>query len=145
MPKAEWFEAMCNAYGLDSDLISSIENKWGLKKGMVLCITVAETSWWTRGRAKSNPWNVWNNDRWDRVAFDSFEKWLNAIGQTLNNVYLWEITTLGCLSNGWNCQGRDDNWKRYATSDGNWERNMVACLGQVYGAEIDASEWAFRL
>lgn len=44
MPKAEGFEAMCNAYGLDSNLISSVENKWGLKKGVVLCITVAETS-----------------------------------------------------------------------------------------------------
>lgn len=145
MPAVEGFNEMCNAYWLDSTLISSIEDRWNLKRGMILCITIAETSGWTRWRWKKNPGNVWNNDRWDRVAFSTFENWLNAIGQTLNNVYLWNTKTLGCLSNAWNCKEWDDNWKRYATSNGNWERNVVSCLEHVHWEQINANERFFRL
>lgn len=149
MPEVEWndshekFKNLCNAYWLDASVIWNIENHYWIKEGVIACITVAETSWGQRWYGKSNPWNVGNNDRWDRVQYALFETGLEKIAQTLNNKYLWSIQTLGCLSNGWSCQDRDNNWKRYATSNWNWERNMKACLETIYWT-VDPSTFSVR-
>ena len=120
-----------------------VENRYGIKEWVILCITVAETSGWHRGYWQGNIWNVGNNDRGDRVTFAFLETWLEKIWQTLNNRYLGSIQTLGCLSNGGSCQARDNNSHRYATSNGNWERNMVACLSKIYGT-VDAKTFSVR-
>lgn len=139
----ERFKEIAYAYNLDPSMFWTVENHYWITEWVVLCITIAETSWWWRWYGKTNPWNVWNNDRWDRIWFAFFETWLEKIGQTLTNQYLWRIQTLWCLSNAGSCQSRDDNWKRYATSDGNWERNMKACLGTIYW-KIDPATFNIR-
>lgn len=137
------FKKLCEAYWLDASKIRTVENHYWIKEWVIACITVAETSWANRWYGKTNPWNVGNNDRWDRVQYAFFETWLEKIGQTLTNKYLWRKQTLWCLSNAWSCKEVYDNWARYATSDGSWQRNMIACLSTIYG-KIDASSFSIR-
>lgn len=130
----ERFKKLCEAYWLDASKIREVENHYWIKEGVIACITVAETSWGKAWYGKNNPWNVGNNDRGDRVRYALIETWLEKIAQTLNNKYLGKIQTLGCLSNAGSCQSWDNHWHRYATSNGNWERNMVWCLSTIYGS-----------
>ena len=139
----ERFKEMCKAYWLDASTIWNVENHYWIKEGVILCITVAETSWGHNWAGGKNIWSVGSNDRGDRPTYALMEAWLEAIGKTLNNRYLGSIQTLGCLSNGGSCQAWDNNWKRYATSNWNWERNMVACLSKIYGT-VDAKSFSIR-
>lgn len=137
----ERFKELANDYGLDAWMIWEVENFYGIKEWVVLCITVAETSWWNRWAWWKNIWSVGSNDRWDRPTYALMEAWLEAIGKTLNNKYLWNTQTLWCLSNAGNC--KENITARYATSEWNWERNMVACLSSIYG-KIDPSTFSIR-
>ena len=128
----ERFKELASAYWLDAGTIWNVENHYWIKEWVILCITVAETSWGNRWAWGKNIWSVWSNDRWDRPTYALMESWLEAIGKTLTNRYLGKIQTLWCLSNAGSCQSRDDNWKRYATSNWNRQRNMVACLSTIY-------------
>lgn len=139
----ERFKEMAAAYGLDASKIWMVEQYYWLTESLVLCVTVAETSWGNRWAWGKNIGSVGSNDRWDRPTYALMESWLEAIGKTLNNRYLGSIQTLGCLSNAGNCASRDDRWYRYATSDWNREKNMVACLSTIYG-EIDPSTFNIR-
>ena len=149
MPKIEWadehekFKKLSEAYWLDASQIRAVENHYWIKEWVILCITIAETSWWNRWAWWKNIWSVWSNDRWDRPTYALMESWLEDIWKTLNNKYLWKIQTLWCLSNAWSCSSRDDKWYRYATSDWNRERNMKACLWVIYW-NINASEFSIR-
>lgn len=130
----ERFKEMAKAYWLDASVIWQVENHYGIKEWVILCITVAETSWGNRWAWGKNIGSVGSNDRGQRPVYALMEAWLEAIWQTLNNRYLGSIQTLGCLSNWGNCPSWDDNGKRYATSNGNRERNMVWCLSKIYGS-----------
>lgn len=139
----ERFKELASAYWLDAGTIWNVENHYWIKEWVILCITVAETSWGNRWAWGKNIWSVWSNDRWDRPTYALMEAGLEDIGKTLNNRYLGKIQTLGCLSNGGSCQSWDDNWKRYATSTSNWEKNMVWCLSTIYW-KIDAKTFNIR-
>ena len=139
----ERFKKLCEAYWLDASTIWQVENHYWIKEWVIACITVAETSWGQKWYWKNNPWNVGNNDRWDRVRYALLETWLEKIAQTLNNKYLWGIQTVWCLSNAGSCQDRDNHWHRYATSTSNWEKNMVGCLSTIYW-KIDAKTFNIR-
>lgn len=128
----ERFKEMAAAYGLDASKIWQVENHYWLTESLVLCVTVSETSWWHRWAWGKNIWSVGSNDRWDRPTYALMESWLEAIWKTLTNKYLGKIQTLGCLSNAWHCQDRDNSWYKYATSTSSWEKNMVACLSKIY-------------
>ena len=138
MPELTWdtsherFKEMANAYGLDPSLIWKVEDHYQIKEWVILCITIAETSWGNRWYGKLNIWSVGSNDRWDRPTYALMESWLEAIWKTLNNQYLWKKKTLWCLSNAGSCKELGDNGKRYATSTNSWEANMVACLSDIY-------------
>lgn len=139
----ERFKEMSLAYGLDPSKIWKVEDHYRLTEWVILCITIAETSWGNRWYGEKNIGSVGSNDRWDRPTYALMESWLEAIGKTLNNRYLGNIQTLGCLSNAGSCQEPRDTWKRYATSDWNWQRNMVACLSKIYG-KIDPATFNIR-
>lgn len=129
----ERFKEMSLAYNLDPSTIWKAEDYYWLTEWMILCIAIAETSWGTKWAWHGNIWNVGNNDRWDRVSYAFLETALEKIWMTLTNKNLGRKQTLWCLSNAWNCIETYDNGKRYATSDGNRERNMTACLAKIYG------------
>lgn len=139
----ERFKELANAYGLNPSTIWEVENHYWIKEGVILCITVAETSGWNRGYGWKNIGSVGSNDRWDRPTYALMEAWLEAIGKTLNNQYLWSKKTLGCLSNAGSCKESNDNGKRYATSESSREKNMVACLSTIYWS-INASDFGIR-
>lgn len=138
MPELTWntsherFKEMAYAYWLDPSLIYKVEDHYRIKEWVILCITIAETSWGNRWYWKQNIGSVWSNDRWDRPTYALMESWLEAIWRTLNNWYLGWHTTLGCLSNAGSCKEANDNGKRYATSTSSREANMVACLSEIY-------------
>lgn len=145
MPEIKWddshsrFKALCEAYWLPAGLIWEVENRYNIREWIILAIIVAETSGWKFGygvEGCNNIWNVWNNDRWDRVCYDSFEQGLERIAQTLNNDLLWTTQTLGCLSKAGSCKWWEDRGHIYASSDGNWERNMLQVLNTIYGDEL---------
>lgn len=130
------FKAMANAYWLDASKIRTLEEYYWITEWVALCLIISETSWWHKwyGTSKcNNLGNVWNNDRGNRVCYAFMETWLEKVWMTLTNSNLWRIQTLGCLSNAGSCQSWDDRWYRYATSNGWWEKNMVACLSKIYG------------
>lgn len=126
------FKQMAYLYGLDPSTIWSVEEHYWIKEWVILCITIAETSWGNRWYGKQNIWSVGSNDRWDRPTYALMEAGLEAIWKTLNNQYLWGHTTLWCLSNAGSCRELNDNWKRYATSTQSREANMTACLSDIY-------------
>lgn len=154
MPETNWdtaherFKQIAYAYWLDPSKIWEVENHYGITEGVVLCITIAETSWGKFGAGTANIWNVWNNDRGDRVNFALADTGLEKIWQTLTNQYLWGHNTLWCLSNWHHCEEPTDNGKRYATSSPEtswaWEPNMVACLWQIYGENINPATFNIR-
>lgn len=156
MPEIKWadshsrFKALCEAYGLDAWMFREIENEYNIREWVLLSIVIAETSWgktWYWTSSCNNPANNNNNDRWTRVCYDSFREWLIEAAKTLNNSYLGWIQTLGCLSKAGSCKRREDKWYIYASSNGNWERNMLAALNLIYGPElwpIDAERFNVR-
>lgn len=154
MPTTTWdnsherFKSLANAYGLNPSAIREVENHYGITEGVILCITVAETSWGKFGAGEWNIWNVWNTDSNPRGnSYSNLWASLDAIGRTLTNRYLGKKQTLGCLSNRHHCEEVNDNWARYATSSpetsGAREPNMVACLSQIYGT-VDPSTFSIR-
>ena len=141
IPEVEWtshekFKQLCEMYGLDAGLIRELENKYNLREWILLAILIAETSWGNNwgyvNEGCYNLWNVGNNDRWDRVCFEGKEQSMEEVAKTLNNRFLWKTITLGCLSNAGSCQWRDDWGYRYATSNGNRERNIKAVMNAIY-------------
>lgn len=143
MPTTTWdsshdkFKSLSNAYGLNPSAIREVENHYWLTEGLILCITVAETSGGKFGAGENNIWNVWNTDSNPRGnSYSNLWASLDAIGRTLTNKNLGKKQTLWCLSNRHHCEEVGDNGMRYATSSpetsGAREPNMVACLSQIY-------------
>ena len=154
MPTTTWnsshekFKSLANAYGLNPSAIREVENHYWITEGVILCITVAETSGGKFGAGENNIWNVWNTDSNPRGnSYSNLWASLDAIGRTLTNRYLGKKQTLWCLSNRHHCEEVNDNWARYATSSpetsGAREPNMVACLSQIYGT-VDPSTFNIR-
>ena len=149
MPEIEWndshekFKNLATAYWLDASQIRAVENHYWITEWVILCITIAETSWWNRWAWWKNIWSVWSNDRWDRPTYALMESWLEDIWKTLTNRYLWKKQTLWCLSNAWSCKETNDNWKRYATSESHRENNMKSCLSTIYW-NIDPANFSIR-
>lgn len=136
----EKFKQLCEMYWLNASLIWELETKYNLREWILLAILIAETSGWNNWNYVSegcyNLWNVGNNDRNDRVCFEWKEESIEQVAITLNNRMLGKTITLGCLSNAGSCQWRDDWGYRYATSDGNRERNIKAVMNMIYAEDL---------
>jgi hypothetical protein len=133
------FKELCQKYWLNASAIWEVENKYNIREWVILWIIIAETSWWKNGYWVEwcwNYWNVGNNDRWDRYCFTSESEWLNKIGRTLSNQFLWTTQTLWCLSKAWSCTRWENKWHIYASSDWNWERTMLNVLNAIYQEEL---------
>ena len=138
------FIELCEKYNLPADVIWETENYYGLKEGTILCISITETSGWTKWWGKPWCWNYGNVGNTDnpnnRRCFANQWAWLAAIGQTLNNNNLKNNQTIACLHWAWNCIEPYATGKRYATSEsGNWGRNMVGCFYSIYWELINQS------
>lgn len=146
MPEIEWetsherFKQLAYKYWLDPSLIWEYENKYNLREGLLLAVLIAETSGWHNGNYVDewcyNLGNVNNTDSGKRTCFDTKEESIEQVAITLNNKYLWKIQTLWCLSNAGSCDAKFDTWYRYATSNGNRERNVLNVLNLIYEPEL---------
>ena len=138
------FKELCQLYGLDASKIWELENKYNLREWMLLAVLIAETSGGTNWDYVNewcyNLWNVWNNDRWDRVCFEWKRESIEQVAITLNNKYLWNVLTLGCLSNAGSCVRYFDSGYRYATSPDNWERTITNVMNRIYSDELGQIE-----
>lgn len=145
IPEVEWtshekFKQLCEMYWLNASLIRELENKYNLREGILLAILIAETSGWHNWNYVDegcyNLGNVGNTDGWQRVCFEWKEVSIEQVAITLNNRFIWKTITLGCLSNAGSCQWRDDWGYRYATSNGNRERNVKAVMNMIYAEDL---------
>lgn len=105
---------------------------------MVICVAFAESTLWRYLATSNNIWNVWNNDRWDRVPMSSALAWARAIADTLNNQHLWWYHTIRQLSRYGNSDGMI-----YASSPINWQSNVTKCLSQIKGFYVP-EDYPFR-
>lgn len=101
--------------------------KWtNIDRDVVICIACAESTLWNYLTTTNNIWNVWNNDRWDRVGYSTPYAGARVIPLTLNNQHLWNYHTINQLSR----YGNSD-WKIYASSPINWQTNVMKCLSKI--------------
>lgn len=147
------FKELCGKYWLDASKIWELENRYNIREWVLLAVLIAETSWGQNQNSNYinegcyNLGNVWNNDSWNRVCFEWKRESIEMVCETLNNKYLWNVLTLGCLSNAWSCVKYFDSGYRYATSNWNRERTIKNVLNAIYGEElweIDASKFSIR-
>jgi len=110
----------------DLDFWNSVVEWTNIDRDVVICIWVAESTLWKYLTTSNNIWNVGNNDRWDRVAYNTPYAWARLIPLTLNNQYLWHYHTINQLSR----YGNPD-WKIYASSPINWQTNVMKCLSKI--------------
>ena len=114
--------------------------KWtNIDRDMVICIAFAESTLWRFLSTDNNIGNVWNNDRWDRIAYNNPYNGARLIPLTLNNKYLWNYHTIKQLSRYWN-----EDWKIYASSPINWQSNVQKCLSKIKWFYIP-EDYPFRI
>jgi murein DD-endopeptidase MepM/ murein hydrolase activator NlpD len=109
-----------------------------IDRDMVICVAFAESTLWRYLSTANNIWNVWNNDRWDRVPMSSALAWARAIADTLNNQHLGHYHTIRQLSRYGNKNGMI-----YASSPINWQTNVTKCLSQIKGYYVP-EDYPFR-
>ena len=97
-----------------------------IDRDVVICIALAESTLWQYLTTSNNIWNVWNNDRWDRIAYSTPYAGARLIATTLNNQHLWWYHTINQLSR----YGNSD-WTIYASSPINWQTNVMKCLSKI--------------
>ena len=104
----------------------SVAEWTNIDRDVVICIALAESTLGQYLTTSNNIWNVWNNDRWDRVAYSTPYAGARLIATTLNNQHLWNYHTINQLSR----YGNSD-WKIYASSPINWQTNVMKCLSKI--------------
>ena len=112
-------------------------DRYGIKPEVLTCIAWADTSLGYAMKSTNNPWNVGNTDSWKVVHFESMSQWIGAIAQTLTNKYLGKKMTIGDLSYAGSCIIDCD--KVYATSNDNWQTNVLNCLSNINEKKIEAN------
>ena len=95
-------------------------------RDVAICIAFAESTLWKYLTTSNNIWNVWNNDRGDRVGYAWAFAWARMIPLTLNNQFLGNYHTIKQLSR----YGNEDG-KIYASSPINRQTNVLKCLSQI--------------
>lgn len=97
-----------------------------IDRDVSICIAFAESTLWKYLTTSNNIWNVWNNDRGDRIGYGWAFAWARMIPLTLNNQFLWNYHTIKQLSR----YGNEDG-KIYASSPINRQTNVLKCLSQI--------------
>ena len=110
----------------DLNFWESVVEWTNIDRDVVICIWVAESTLGQYLTTSNNIWNVGNNDRWDRVSYNTPYAGARVIPLTLNNQHLWHYHTINQLSR----YGNSD-WKIYASSPINWQTNVMKCLSKI--------------
>lgn len=121
-----------------NDLWDIYRSSWRIGRirwEFIVCVAYADSSLGKALLTKNNPWNVGNNDRWDKQWFDTIEKWVYAIAQTLNNKYLWKKSTLIELS----LHEMNKAWipvDKFYASGKNRAMNVSNCLWMIHDKDV---------
>lgn len=146
LPKISWndystrLEHFATYYWHDSKLRSKVAYEQNIKPEVLICIARADSHLWHALKSKNNVGNVWNNDRWDTVAYKTLEAGIRAMGtHALNGTYLSHKQSIGSLSPwGWGSK------PYYATSESTWNANVLNCLTLIHGKKIN-EDFMFRI
>lgn len=115
----------------------AVENT-NIDRDVIICIGFAESTLGRYLATDNNIGNVGNNDRGDRIAFNSPLFGAMMIPNTLNNSHLGHYHTIKQLSRYGNKDG-----KVYASSPINWQTNVTKCLSQIKGYYVP-EDYPFR-
>lgn len=130
------------------DIFRAVGLIHSIKPSVLVCIAQADSSLGKALKSTNNIGNVGNNDRGDTVHYPTLQAGVNAMGETLNNQYLGKFTKIGELSNGGrkalNMPRCGGEFKCYATSEINWNRNVIGCLQNIEKDETINESWGFR-
>ena len=120
---------------------------WWIDPSVVMCIWLAESGLGRNLTTAYNVWNVWNNDRWDRVWLSWPKEWIYAIVRTLNNKYFKNVNNLDRLSWAWRLvSGLPKCWVEacYATDPKYWHGNVTTCLSHLKWRLVE-DDYNFRI
>jgi len=139
-----------------------------IKIEILACIAMSETDFGRKNTTTNNLWNVWNNDRGNRIHFLSVEEGIKSITVTLNNKYmtkkehvddlyptdiesLWYKIRLqhGCSNTTPNVNSGCDKqtpikYKYVYASWPNARKNMFKCLSMLNWKNIDLTKYPIR-
>ena len=141
------FEAIIEYYGYNPLDFVAVRNKHWIPEELIAAIVWAETGF-INFKSSNNIGNVGNNDRGDTTEYASIQEGLMAMGSTLNNKYLWNLETIGELSQG----GRTVLWLKwcaekweycYATSPESRNKNVLDFMSFIHGERIN-EDYKFR-
>lgn len=128
----------------------ALGGKYSIDYTLPLCVAWSDSHLWKALASKNNVGNVWNNDRGDRVHYETLDKWIEAIFRALNNKWMWGSTMLGQLSGEWRarmgiegCNDTKSNQKCYATSKTVWSTNVSNCLSAIHNKQV-SEDYEFR-
>lgn len=114
------------------EMMKDLARDYRIQPELFICIAYADSSLWRFLKTDHNYGNVWNNDRGDRVYFNSTKQGFEAIAKyALNGRYLKHKYTVDRLSPAlWK------PWPYYATSPENRHVNTTNCLGMIHNKHI---------
>ncbi len=130
--------------------VASYANDQGVHPALPFAISWADSGCGKNLTTPNNYGNVGNNDRGDRVGYFTPLDGFKAIVDVLNNQYIGKNKTVGQLSQGgrnvigstYACSNAIVGYKCYASSDYNWNFNVLNALNQM-GVQADEN-WNFR-
>ena len=128
-------------YWQDYSMRKKAGDMYWIKTEVLVAIAFADTHLGYATKTKNNVGNVWNTDSWRTWTPKSLQEWINAIAHTLNNKYFNTKQTIGDLSFAWNCTINCS--KVYATSNQNWENNVLNTLSNIYRENVNP-DFRFR-
>ena len=144
---------LLNKYTITRDTYTiweEFENIYWIKKELAIAIAKADSSLWDEMKSINNIGNVGNNDRWDVVSFKTKRDWIEAIFVALNNKYLNTLYTVGYLSEWgrrvvWGMSCKVSGEFCYATSEENWNINVINTLRLIYNDPTIDESFEFRI
>lgn len=105
----------------------------------LMCIWLAESGLGRNLKTTYNVGNVGNTDSGGTWDFDTPRSGVYWIAKTLNNQFLGQYQTMDKLSRYGN-----KTWAIYASSDSNWQNNIVRCLSALKWEHIP-DNFRFRM
>lgn len=152
----EWLENAGLGYTISTWV--QLGEKYKIDYTLPLCIAWADSHLGKALASKNNIGNVGNNDRGDRVHFETLDKGIEAIFFTLRDyhtenrkAWMKDSEVIGELS--WEWRKRlwiewcvEAKWftKCYATSMGVWSSNVTNCMSAIHNEQID-EKYMFRI
>jgi hypothetical protein len=122
------------------ELFKKVGARYKIKPEFLVCVAKADSSLGRWLKTDNNIGNVGNNDRGNKIHFESIGAGIDHIGAVLSNKYLGYKQSIGSLTP---VGGGDSPY--YSTSkEGNWYNNVRNCLAEIYNDSSVGPNFMFR-